>query len=129
VPAPFGPGLAYLRAGVFLMMRTVAAGILCVFISGAVWAAEPSLLIRVERKKAEDLSLLRSADLPVVQEMRPCLFVLGSDADLASLTARGYDARVIDRDPGTADYLIVGLRPDSDAEAVRRAGVVLLEEE
>jgi subtilisin-like proprotein convertase family protein len=111
------------------MMRTVAAGILCVLISGAVWAAEPSLLIRVERKKTEDLALLRSADVPVVQEMRPCLFVLGSDADLAGLRARGYDARVIDRDPQGADYLIVGLRPDSDAAAVRSSGVVLLEEE
>src|SRR5262245_15043345 len=114
------------------MMRSVAAGIVCALsalTSGAIWAGEPSLLIRVERQKTDDLALLRAADLPVVSEMRPCLFVLGGDSDLAALRSRGYDARVIDRDAAAADYLFVGLRPDSDADAVRGAGTVLLEEE
>lgn len=111
------------------MKRAPLAILMSILVSGAVWAADPSLLIRVERRVPDDLTILRSSGIPVVMETRPCLFVLGGDADLAALAAKGYETRVIDRAPAAADYLIVGLRPDSDADRVKAAGSILLAEE
>lgn len=96
---------------------------------GTVQSAEPSWLLRVARKNVDDLAVLRSAGIPVVTEMSACLFVLGDASDLAALGARGYDVKLLDVDAASADYAIVGLRPDSDVAAVRAAGFVLLAEE
>ncbi len=111
------------------MKHALTAVALTILSWGAALASEPSLLLRVERKTPDDLVLLRSGGTPVVMETLPCLFVLGGEADLAALRERGYDVRVLDRAPASADYLIVGVRPDSDVAAVRSSGVVLLEEE
>ncbi len=111
------------------MKRAWTAVALILLAWGAALASEPSWLLRVERKAPDDLAVLRSGGTPVVMETLPCLFVLGGEADLAALRERGYDARVLDREAASADYLIVGVRPDSDVAAVRSAGVVLLEEE
>jgi subtilisin-like proprotein convertase family protein len=111
------------------MKHAFAAMALTMVAWGAALASDPTLLLRVERKTPDDLVLLRTGGVPVVMETLPCLFVLGGEADLAALRERGYDARVLDRAPASADYLIVGVRPDSDVAAVRSAGAVLLEEE
>jgi subtilisin-like proprotein convertase family protein len=115
------------------MRRALACLVLSFLCAAGAWSAtagkSESLLIRVERKAADDLAVLRVAGIPVVMETNPCLFVLGGPADVAALTARGYTSRVIDPEAASADYFIVGLRPDSDAAFVRAAGTVLLSEE
>jgi len=111
------------------MKRCLSSFVSSLALASVVWAAEPVSLIRVERRGADDLSTLRAAGIPVVLETRPSLFVRGGASNLAILAARGYKAAVLDPDVGTSDYLIVGLRPDSNIEAVQAAGRVLLAEE
>jgi hypothetical protein len=111
-------------------MKRFAVGLLLVFVClGAVQAAEPSLLIRVERRAPDDLATLVLAGLPVVMETNPCLFLEGDESHLAWLEEHGYAAAILDRDPGRSDYLMVGLRPDSDVKTVEALGPVLLREE
>ncbi len=97
--------------------------------SGLVAAAEPPALVRVERRTLEDLRVLRGAGFPVIMETRASLLLEGSEADLARVRELGYGATVLDRGSREADYVLVGLRPDSDREAVAALGPVLLEEE
>jgi len=108
-----------------IVVLVLAFGVL----TGAAQAAETLALVRVERQGTDDLTVLRKAGIPVVMETRPCLFVLGNAAELEALAARGYETKLLDPDATAADYLIVGVRPDSDVDAVRRAGAVLLAEE
>ena len=100
-----------------------------VFAFGVSHAAEVPALYRIERKNADDLTVLRSSGIPIVQETRFSLFVLGGPADLVALAKRGYDAKLLDAETAGADYLMVGVRPDSDVDAIRRAGTVLFAEE
>ena len=111
------------------MKRAAFVVLSILFVLEAAGAAGREALVRVERKAADDLTVLRSADLPVVMEMGSCLFLRARPSDLDWLAAHGYGARVLDADPARWEYLIVGLRPDSDREAVERAGDVLLAEE
>ncbi len=83
---------------------------------------EPAYLIRVERQVGGDLVALRSGGLAVVLETLGSLFVEGNASDLAWLREHGYAAAVLDLDPRAWDYVQVGLRPDSDGEAIRAAG-------
>lgn len=92
-------------------------------------AERPAYLIRAERRAADDLSRLRAAGFPVVLETSGSLFLEGGDADLIGLGALGYTASILDRDPQGSDYLQIGLRPDSDMEAIDSAGERLWVEE
>lgn len=88
-----------------------------------------SFLIRVERINREDLSHLLAGGVPVVMEMRNCLFVEGTADHIRWLDERGYSFTILHDDPRSSDYLIAGLRPDSDMEAVHTLGKVLHHEE
>jgi Zn-dependent M28 family amino/carboxypeptidase/subtilisin-like proprotein convertase family protein len=92
-------------------------------------AAETPALIQIERKNVDDLTVLRSAGIPVVLETSFSLFVLGGAGDRDALVKRGYDVKVLDRETAGADYLTVGVRPDTDMDMVREAGAVLFNEE
>ena len=92
-------------------------------------AAEAPALIQIERKGVDDLTVLRSAGIPVVLETRFSLFVLGGPADLETLVNRGDEPKVLDRETASADYIMAGLRPDTDLDAIREAGTVLFAEE
>ncbi|MDQ7008289.1 MAG: M28 family metallopeptidase [Acidobacteriota bacterium] len=86
-------------------------------------------LVRIERKGREDAEVLRSRGLPVVMELSSCLLMRGGP-DAARQAARlGYRTRVLDEAAAGTPYLVIGLRPDSDLEAVAAAGTRLLEEE
>ncbi len=95
----------------------------------AALAADPDALVRVERKAEDDLTVLRSAGLPVVMETNSCLLLRAASRDLDWLRGHDYDARILDADMEGWEYLTVGLRPDSDRKAVESAGTVLLAEE
>ena len=103
----------------------------CVFAlaGGLLLAAEAPALVRIERKNVDDLTVLRSAGIPIVLETRFSLFILGGPGDLEALAKRGYEAKVLDRETAGSDYLMVGVRPDTDMNAIREAGVVLFAEE
>ena len=110
------------------MMRAATwIAILFIACTGAL-AADPAVLALVERKTGDDLDVLRSADLPIVMEMDSCLFLRGDPAHLGWLREHGYTAKVLDSDAAQADYLVVGLRPDSDRGAVAALGTELLAE-
>jgi hypothetical protein len=87
------------------------------------------LLIHVERASRDDLSRLLSAGVPVVMEMRDSLFVEGTQDHLRWLDDQGYVSTILDGNPVSSDYLVVGLRPDSSMETVRASGTVLHHEE
>ncbi len=110
--------------------RTAAALLAAVAVlSAPAFAADPPLLLRVERRTEGDLAKLRDAGIPVVAETRPCLFVIGEASEAERLGSLGYLSRVVDRDPAAWDWWLVGLRPDSDLAAVRAFGTIVLEEE
>ncbi len=92
-------------------------------------AAAPELLARVERRAPDDLATLRAAGLPVVMELSPCLLLRGSPKDVALARDMGYAVAVLDPDAANADHYVVGLRPDSDRDAVARVGATLWAEE
>jgi subtilisin-like proprotein convertase family protein len=97
--------------------------------TGFLEAGDGPVLVRVERKGADDLTVLRSAGIPVVLETRFGLFVLGGTGDIEALAGRGYEVKVLDRETSSSDYLMVGVRPDTNLDVVREAGSVLLSEE
>lgn len=101
-----------------------AAVLLLAFPAGA-----SDLLIRLERRAADDLARLRAAGHPVVHETLGALFLEGDEAALDAARAAGFQARVLDDRAGISDYLQVGTRPDSDLEAVRRFGAEIWAEE
>ena len=86
-------------------------------------------LLRLERERRDDLETLRSHGVPVVMELAPCLLVRGEPDAAIAAEALGYSVRVLDEQAAGAEYLVVGLRPDSDLDAVGAAGTTLLEEE
>lgn len=111
-------------------MTRFALGTVLLFLClGTVAAAEPELLLRVERQTRQDLEHLLEAGLPVVHELNPCLLVEGSAEHLALLEQMGYAATVLDSEPRSWDYRVVGLRPDSDLEAVESVGTIIHREE
>ena len=88
-------------------------------------AEEDILLMRVDRINADDLKVLLNAGVPVVMEMNDYLFIEGNRKHLEWLNAHGYAAAVLHEDPGSSDYLVIGLRPDSDLDAIYTLGEVL----
>ncbi len=90
---------------------------------------EDLFLIRAERIYQDDISRLLDGGVPVVMEMLNCLFVEGSLDDIQWLDEYGYSFTILDEDPQFSDYLIIGLRPDSDMETLYALGDVLYEEE
>lgn len=111
-------------------MTRIFTVVLCLVVAcGAVLAADPSALIRVERRAVDDLTTLRSAGQPVVMELNPCLLLEGGPENLKWLREHGYTTSILDADPWTSQYFVVGLRPDSDRAAVEAFGAVLLAEE
>lgn len=95
----------------------------------AVHAGAPTVLARVERHAADDLSALRAAGLPVVMEKSSCLFLRGSAEELEQARKLGWPAQVIDAGADVSDYYVVGLRPDSDRAALERTGTLVWAEE
>jgi subtilisin-like proprotein convertase family protein len=90
---------------------------------------ENPVLIRVERQSREDLQKLLSGRVPVVMEMLESLFVEGNSDHLRWLDGQGYKTTILDENPSSSDYLVVGIRPDSSMERLRASGTVLLHEE
>jgi hypothetical protein len=94
----------------------------------------PTRLLWVERQSREDLDRLLGAGLSVVLEIEEGLFVEGCEPDPAWLAGNGFTFETLDLEPAASDYVLVGLRPDSDRERVlglgtalfRRANLVLL---
>jgi subtilisin-like proprotein convertase family protein len=121
-----------LKEGGFL---SLAAALSCLVSGGFSAAAEKPaadpgpLLIRVERQSREDLSTLLSSGVPVVMEMRASLWVEGRLDHVRWLDDHAYTATIVDGDAASADYLVVGLRPDSSMETVRATGKVIHHEE
>src|SRR5262245_1325416 len=110
-------------------MKRVVASLAVSLVAAVCWAGDTGRLILVERRQGNDLAALRTVGIPVVLEARSCLLVRGGTSDLADLAARGYKATVLDDAAMTHDYVMVGVRPDSDLAAIRAAGSVLLGEE
>jgi hypothetical protein len=90
---------------------------------------EDLFLIRVERINQNDFSRLLDGGVPVVMEMLNCLFAEGTLDHLQWLDSHGYSSTIMDDQPRNADYLIIGLRPDSDMDAVHELGEMLHQEE
>ncbi|MBP7147875.1 MAG: M28 family peptidase [Acidobacteria bacterium] len=92
-------------------------------------AGPASTLVRVQRRGQDDLTVLRSAGFPVVHESLRSLFLEGSGTLVESLRDGGWAPEVLDFDADNADYLQVGLRPDSDQAAVFALGKEVWREE
>ncbi len=115
-----------------MSVRTFAVVFLCLSCLSTLAAPAPAQaehLSWVERRSVDDLLSLRTAGIPVVFETQTGLLVEGGAADLARLTALGYEHRILDRAPDANDYWLVAVRPDSDVDLVRSLGPVLLERE
>lgn len=106
-----------------------ALGVLLVLWMGSVAAAAPDLLLRVERKTPHDLAELRRAGFAVVLETRFGLLIRGNEADAAALRSRGFEPRRLEGSVSTGTFVLLGLRPDSDLEAIRSVGTTLFSEE
>ncbi len=115
-----------LRFAFTLVACALGAGL---SLAAAAPPADASLLIRVERIRAGDLSDLLSTGIPVVMELNPCLLVEGNVEHVTWLGANGYRATILDDLAAASDYLVVGLRPDSDTSAVLALGAVIDREE
>ncbi len=87
------------------------------------------LLIRIERQSRDDLSKLLTGKIPVVMEMLESLFAEGDADHIRWLDEQGYITTILDENPSSWDYLVVGIRPDSSMERLRQGGTVLLHEE
>ncbi|MBP7147246.1 MAG: M28 family peptidase [Acidobacteria bacterium] len=111
------------------MLRRIATWSVLLLVCGTAFGAARPALVRVERRAPDDLARLRAADLPVVMEMDRCLFLRAESGDLGWLDEHGYEARVLDSDASRSDFVVVGLRPDSDRAAVEALGAVLLAED
>jgi hypothetical protein len=108
-------------------MRRLLAAFAVIFLAFSADASD--LLIRLERRASDDLARLRGAGLPVVHETLGALFLEGDEGTLEAARAAGFSARVLDDAAASSDYLQVGVRPDSDLEAVRRFGTPIWAEE
>ena len=86
-------------------------------------------LVAVERRSEADLSILLERGLPVVMELQTILLLEGDPAAIQPLAAEGWTLQLLDSDTDGHDYLVVGLRPDSDPGVLASAGEVLLERE
>ena len=110
------------------LVRTVGAVALLLTVSLAP-AADPTVLVRVERRSPDDLVVLRSVKLPIVAETTGGLLFEGTAADLARLEGLGFRYDVLDERSATADYLVVALDGDRTVETLAAHGsIVLLEE-
>lgn len=92
-------------------------------------AGEADLLIRVERQTRDDLSTLLGHGFAVVFEVESDLLIEGDAATATRLEQLGRKTDVLDVEVGTSDYVAVGLRPDSDVDAVLGHGSILLEQD
>ena len=90
---------------------------------------EPALLIRLDRRGPTDLSALAGNDIPVVLDAQTLLLVHGDAEHLAALRDGGWQASVVDTDPGRWDYVQAGLRDDSDLDALTAAGPIVMSAE
>ncbi len=113
------------------MRRSVPLALLLLLVPALIeaQAADAPLLLRVERQTRDDLSELRTAGFGVVVETLPCLLVRGDEADRVSLERAGWKVVIVDDRAHEADFALVGLRPDSDRDAVAALGTIALEEE
>ncbi|UCF68312.1 MAG: Zn-dependent exopeptidase M28, partial [Acidobacteriota bacterium] len=87
------------------------------------------LLVRIERETRDDLRQLRAQQLPIVGEMRACLFLRGQHEDLNWLEQHGYSIGILDAEARDHDYLIIGLLASDSEQALAGHGDVLLREE
>ncbi len=111
-------------------MKRIAVSICCLILAcGAAVAADSTILVRVGRKTADDLKLLRLAGFPIVAEMDSCLFLRGDPRDVEGLEKRGYETTVLDPAAGDRRYLVIGLRPDSRRGMLESMGTVLFHED
>lgn len=104
-------------------MKRLLPFLLILSVSLPLFAAPPAdLLLRVDRRTPTDLTELRDAGLPVIHETLRSLFLEGNAEDLAALRQRGFQVQVLDRQVQQADFLAIGLRPDTDHPALRGLG-------
>jgi|GEM_PF-2978799 len=103
--------------------------VLAAWIPFALLAGSSEFLVAIERRAPDDLSFLRTADVPVILETAGTLFAAGGAETLNRLEDFGYPLHILDADPGAWTYLQVGIRPDSDLSALQRAGTVVYTEE
>ncbi len=119
-----GESLVFGRVRSFAV-ATLAAAVVC---TASVAGGGP-LLIRVERQAPDDLAGLLDAGIPVVMELSACLLVEGTEEHLRRLDALGREATILDDRAATSDYLVAGLRPDSDLDAAHALGTTVHQEE
>jgi PKD repeat protein len=86
-------------------------------------------LLRVQRRGEGDLALLQSRGVPVLAELRNSLLVEGGPSLEDKLRRLDFGVEVLDSEPGQWDYLLAGLRPDSDLAALEKAGLALYTED
>ncbi len=86
-------------------------------------------LMRVERNAQDDLIHLLKEKIPVVMEMERCFFVIGTEVDQLWLLRHGFAASILHDDPEYSDYLIIGMRPDSNLDLLYSIGKLLDQDE
>jgi len=107
----------------------LAVLLLACFFTAAPADASIRSLVLVERKTNSDLTTLVGRDQAVVMELATVLLLEADAGQLQRLGEDGWAPQVLDKDTSGDDYLIVGLRPDSDMRFLSSAGDLLAERE
>ncbi len=111
------------------MKRALLVIILVLAALSALAAERPEYLLRVERAGDYNRQELLASKYDLAADLGSCLLVRGAKADVIKLQAAGYAVTILDSDPLGWDYYQVGLRPDSDKEALAAVGTVIHTEE
>jgi hypothetical protein len=88
-------------------------------------AASPDYLIRATRRGENDRVVLLDAGFHLVAEADRSLLLEGGPGEMARLRDLGYDPLVLDREPRRYRYFRVGLRSDSEVDAILTVGTVV----
>lgn len=92
-------------------------------------ARASDFLLRVQRQSEADLALLQARGVPVYAELPHSLLTEGDLTVAEKVRAMGYDVEILDSDPGQWDYLLAGMRQDSDLGALEKVAQPLYTED
>lgn len=82
-------------------------------------------LYRVETSSEEEKHSLLAEGYRVLRDQGNCLLVEAGTADAEEMRGEGHGLTLLDRNSEARDYLVLGLRPDSDLNILAEVGEVL----
>ncbi len=104
------------------VFRLILIALLAGVIAGAFPFSEPVQLIRIDKGDTRLWSILTREQIDVVQELQTCYLARADRHDIAVLRRAGVTVRVIDRDPGEAEFVLLPSIPEAARTVLGQAG-------